>query len=162
MDLVYQELRRQARRFMQRERQGHLLQTTALAHEVYLRLVGQNRVSWQNRAHFYGIAANLMRRVLVDFARMEGKAKRGGKTIRVSLAEAAGAVEQRSVELIALDEALQSLSALAPRQGRVVELRFFGGLSNKEAAEALGVSTATVKNDWSLAKAWLYRELSNQ
>jgi RNA polymerase sigma factor (TIGR02999 family) len=147
---------------MQRERQGHLLQTAALVNEVYLRLIGQNRVSWQNRAHFYGIAAKLMRRVLVDFARTEGAGKRGGKTILVSLAEAAGAVEQRDVELVALDEALRTLSTLAPRQSLVVELRFFGGLSNEETAEALGVSSATVKHDWSLAKAWLHRELSKK
>jgi RNA polymerase sigma factor (TIGR02999 family) len=162
MALVYQELRRQARRFMQRERQGHLLQTTALVHETYLRLIDQSRVSWQNRAHFFGVAAEMMRRVLLDFARAERNAKRGGGTIRVSLGEAAGATEPREVELVALDDALKALSALAPRQSRVVEMRFFGGLSNEEAAKALGVSPATVRHDWSLAKAWLYRELSKQ
>jgi RNA polymerase sigma factor (TIGR02999 family) len=158
--LVYQELRRLARRFMQRERQGHLLQTTALVHEAYLRLIDQSHVSWQNRAHFYGVAAEMMRRALIDFARAEHNAKRGGGTIRVSLGEAAGRAQQRDVELVALDDALKTLSTLAPRQSRVVDLRFFGGLSNEEAAEVLGVSPATVRHDWSLAKAWLYRELS--
>lgn len=157
--LIYGELRRRASRYMQRERRDHLLQTTAVVHEAYLRLMDQRRVSWRNRAHFYGIAAELMRRVLVDFARAQYNAKRGGREIRVPLDEAAVAAEQRGVDVVALDDALKALAAVAPRQSRVVELRFFGGLDVEKTAQVLGVSPATVRHDWSLARAWLYREL---
>ncbi len=159
--LVYGELRRQARRHLRRERVGHTLQATALIHEAYVRLVDQRSVRWQNRAHFFAISAQLMRRILVDHSRGRHRAKRGGSAARVPLEDvllvAAG---QLDVDVLALDEALTRLAALEPRQAQVVELRFFGGLSIEETAAALGVSPATVKNDWNFAKAWLRREMS--
>jgi len=159
--LVHMELQRMARRYMAGERAGHLLQPTALVNEAYLRLIDWKNVDWQNRAHFFGLAAQIMRRILVDFARARGREKRGGEGIQVSLSEAANVASRRqSADLISLDDALQSLEKLNARHARVVELRFFAGLSLKETAEALDVSVGTVRRDWSLAEAWLYRELN--
>lgn len=159
--LVHAELRQLAKRYMAQERPGHLLQTTALVNEAFLRLVDWKNVRWQNRAHFYGVSAQLMRHILVDFARAQNYAKRGGKTCFVSLAEAADVLQEALPDLVALDAALDKLAALDPRQSRVVELRFFGGLSLEEIAEVLKVSLGTVKRDWSLAKLWLLHELSD-
>jgi RNA polymerase sigma factor (TIGR02999 family) len=157
--LVYKELHRLARRYMAGERPGHLLQTSALVNEAYMRLIDWKNVHWQNRAHFFGVAAKLMRHILVDFAHSLQYAKRGGGLLRVSLAEAENVAEKSSADLIALDEALQMLATLDARQSQVVELRFFGGLGLEEIAEVLKVSVGTVRRDWSLAKAWLYNEL---
>lgn len=159
--LVHAELHRLAKCYMAQERPGHLLQTTALVNEAFLRLVSWKNVRWQNRAHFFGVSAQLMRHILVDFARTENYAKRGGNTCFVSLAEAADVLQEALPDLVALDAALDKLAALDPRQSRVVELRFFGGLSLEEIAEVLKVSLGTVKRDWSLAKLWLLRELSS-
>jgi len=156
--LVYQELHRLARRYLARERSGHTLQTTALVNEAYLRLVDWKNVEWQNRAHFFGVSAQLMRHILVKFARDRSYLKRGGGAQQVTLAEAAF-VSERGADLIALDDALSALSELHPRQSQVVEMRFFGGLSNEEIAEVLKVSPGTVRRDWSMARAWLHREL---
>lgn len=157
--LVHKELHRIARRYMAAERPGHILQTTALVNEAYLRLIDWKNVEWQNRAHFFGLAAQLMRHILVDFARAQAREKRGGAGIQVSMSQA-DKVDGGQADLVALDEALKALEKLDPRQARVVELRFFGGLSHEEAAEALNVSLSTVKRDWNRAEAWLYRELS--
>jgi len=159
MPVVYDELRRQAGRYLKHERQGHTLQTTALVHEAYVRLIDQAGVQWQNRAHFYAIAAEMMRRILVDHARKRGAAKRGGDAVRVTLNEALNAPEKQDPDLIAVDEALTKLAAMDRQQARVVELRFFGGLNVEETAEVLGISERTVKRDWSVAKAWIRREL---
>lgn len=156
--LVYDELRRIASAYLRRERSDHTLQTTSLVHESYLRLVGQADLSWRNRAHFRAIAANTMRRVLVDHARARSAQKRGGGQ-RVALEDDAGITSARSVDVQAVDQALTRLAELDPQQARVVELRFFAGLSVEEAAAALGISTATVKRDWAMARAWLRREL---
>lgn len=158
--LVYEELRRLAHHYMGREHVGHMLQTTALVNEAYLRLADQNRMHWQNRAHFYAIAAQMMRRILVDYARKRRYAKRGGELFKVSLAEAAGLSEERAADVIALDEALKILAEIDPQQSRVVELRFFGGLTIEETAEVLALSHDMVKREWATAKAWLYREMS--
>jgi RNA polymerase sigma factor (TIGR02999 family) len=158
--LVHKELHRIARSHMARERPGHILQATALVNEVYLRLIDWKDVEWQNRAHFFGLAAQLMRHILVDFARARGRQKRDGGVVLVSLSAADQIGQPQSADLVALDEALKALEKLNARQARVVELRFFGGLSHEETAEALNVSVGTVKRDWSLAEAWLYRELS--
>jgi RNA polymerase sigma factor (TIGR02999 family) len=157
--LVYDQLRLAARRYMAHERPGHTLQTTALINETYLRLVNIRQVKWQNRAHFFAICAQLMRRILVDFARYRGYRKRGGNATRVNLDEALMISPEPSADLVALDEALQRLAEVDERKSRVVELRFFGGLSVKEAAEVLQVSADTVMRDWKLAKVWLLREL---
>ncbi len=157
--LVYRELRRLAKGYMRRERPSHILQTTALINEAYLRLIDWKQAHWRNRAHFFGVAAQLMRRILVDFARARHQEKRGGAVCHVSLDEAAAVSAERSAELIALDEALDRLAAIDPRRSRMVELRFFGGLSEDETAEALKVSPRTVRREWSLARAWLHREL---
>lgn len=159
MPLVYEELRRLARHYMRREQPGHTLQTSALVNEAYLRLVEQRRIDWQNRAHFFGIAAQLMRRILVDHARRHQYAKRGGGARQVALDEAAVVSGQRAAELLALDEALTALAVFDPRKGRIVEMRFFGGLTAEEAAEVLGVTTRTVEREWRKAKAWLHREI---
>lgn len=161
MPLVHGELRRMARRQMRRERDGHTLQTTALVNEVYLRLVDLSRVQWQDRAHFLAMSARLMRRVLVDHARSRGYLKRGGGAVRVSLTEALVVDDRRAPNLVALDDALDALAAVDERKSRVVEMRYFGGLSVAETAEALGVSPETVMRDWRLAKVWLLRELRN-
>ena len=160
MPLVYQELHRLAHQYMSRERPGHTLQTSALVNEAFLRLADQTDVQWQNRAHFVGIAGQMMRRILVDYARNRGYAKRGGSALQVSLDEELIVSEERSAEVVALDDALQSLARLDERKSRLVELRFFGGLSIEETAEVLGVSPGTVMRDWTLAKAWLRREMS--
>ena len=160
MPLVYGELRLMARRYMARQNPSHTLQTTALINEAYLKLVGQAEKHWQNRAHFFGVAAQAMRCILVDYARSRQYEKRGGGAQQVSLDEALTVSHERAAELVALDDALQELAKVDPRKCRVVELRFFGGLSVEETAEALKVSEVTVMRDWSLAKAWLHRELS--
>jgi RNA polymerase sigma factor (TIGR02999 family) len=158
--LVYEELRRQAARYLRHERAGHTLQTTALIHEAYLRLVDQRNVHWQNRAHFFGIAAQMMRRILVDHARTKKRAKRGGSDIRVSFSEATLKAPDQDLDIVALDEALEHLAEIDEQQSKIVELRFFSGLTVEESAEVLGFSPATVKRDWSMAKAWLHREIS--
>jgi len=159
MPLVYVELRKMAKRYMRGQPIGHTLQTTALIHEAYLKLVGQEEKRWQNRAHFFGMAAQAMRHILVDYARARHAAKRGGGAHEVSFDEAAMVTAERVAEVVALDDALDGLANLAPRQSRVVELRYFGGLSVKETAEVLGVSAESVKRDWRMAKVWLLREL---
>ncbi len=158
--LVYRELHRLAKGYLNRERPGHTLQTTALINEAYLRLIDWKDVRWQNRAHFFGVAAQLMRRILVDFARARYQDKRGAGARHVALDEAAAVAVERVAEFIALDEALDQLAVIDPRRSRMVELRFFGGLTEEETAEALKVSPRTVRREWSLARAWLYRELS--
>ncbi len=162
MPLVYEELRRLAHRYMGRENPGHTLQTTALVNEAYFRLVDQKHVHWQNRAHFFAISAQLMRRILIDHARSHRYAKRGGGAPRVSLDEGAVVVQEQAADLIALDDALKSLATIDERKSTIVELRFFGGLNVEETAEALKISTRTVMREWSLAKAWLYRTISNE
>ncbi|HEX7317646.1 MAG TPA: sigma-70 family RNA polymerase sigma factor [Pyrinomonadaceae bacterium] len=162
MPLVYAELRRLARLHLRHERPGHTIQPTALINEAYLRLVDLKDVHWQNRAHFFGIAAQAMRRVLVDHARARLAHKRGGGALQVSLAEVAAVAEAPTADLLALDEALEELAKVDPRKARVVELRFFGGLSVEETAEVLKVSAATVIHDWRMAKAWLYREVKHE
>ena len=157
--LIHRELRRLAKGYMRQERPGHILQTTALINEAYLRLIDWKDVRWQNRAHFFGVAAQLMRRILVDFARAHHRATRGGAMRQVSLDEAAAVSVERAAEFIELDEALDRLAVIDPRRSRMVELRFFGGLSEEETAEALKVSPRTVRREWSLARAWLRREL---
>jgi RNA polymerase sigma factor (TIGR02999 family) len=158
--LVYDELRRVARRHLQREQPGHVLQATALVHEVYLRLVDVDRMTLKNRAHFFAVAAKLMRQILVDHARRQHAGKRGGGVTIVGLEGASPAAQPPSVDVLALDEALDALSAIDVRQAGVVELRFFAGLGIGEAAEALEISTATVEREWAMAKAWLHRRLS--
>ncbi len=160
MPFVYDELRRLARSFLARERGSHTLQPTALVNEAYLRLVDQTRVNWQNRAHFYGIAARMMRRVLIDHARAHATEKRGGATIRLSLDDVQVPIEERATSFVALDEALERLEQMDERKCKVVEMRFFGGQSDQEIADFLGVTTRTVLRDWKKARLWLYRELS--
>lgn len=162
LPLVYGELRRLANGYMRGERDGHLLQTTALINEAYLRLMDWQNVEWKNRAQFFGIAAQMMRRVLVDFARSRRYAKRGGAAQQVSFDEAAIPERDRYAELVALDDALKTLAEVSPRQSLVVELRYFGGLSVEETADLLKVSTRTVIREWNLARAWLYRELRGE
>jgi len=157
--IVYEELRRQASRYLRQERPGHTLQTTALIHEAYLRLVDQKSVQWQNRAQFFGIAAQLMRRILVDHARTKHRAKRGGSAVRISLSDATAATQDANLDLVELDQALNRLAEIDPQQSKIVELRFFSGLNVEETAAALNISPATVKRDWSVAKAWLHREI---
>ncbi len=159
MPLVYDELRRLADHYLRRERPDHTLQPTALVHEAYLKLIDQTRVDWQNRAHFFGVAAQLMRRILVDHARRHQASKRGGFRQKLTLDEAVDYSQTRDVDLVKLDDALTALAKFDARQSRIVELRFFGGLTIEETAEALGISPATVKVDWSMAKAWLRREI---
>ena len=162
MPVVYTELRQLAHWYMRRERPGHTMQTTALIHEAYLRLVDQNQVRWQHQAHFFGIAARLMRQILIEHARSHTRAKRGGGVGTISLDEAAIVSQARATELLALDDALERLATIDPRKSRVVELRFFGGLSVEEAAIVLNVAPNTVLRDWRLAKAWLHREISHE
>lgn len=157
--LVYDEMRRIAANYLRGELPGHTLQPTALAHEAYFRLIDQRSVTWQNRAHFLALAAQAMRRILADHARRRGALKRGGGAARISVDDADVAADERAVDIQELDTALEDLARLEPRQSRVVELRFFGGLSIEECAEVLGVSQATVKRDWLVARAWLYRKL---
>ena len=161
LPIVYAELHRQAASFLRKERPGHTLQTTALIHEAYLRLVDQRVVNWQSRAHFFAAAAQVMRRILVDYAKAKRRRKRGGENIKLPLEEAEQvAAKEKAVDLIALDEALDKLAERDTQQARVVELRYFSGLSLEETAEALHVSRATVARDWEAARAWLHRELT--
>jgi len=161
MPLVYNELRRQASRYLRRERPGHTLQTTALIHEAYLRLVDQRGVSWQNRAHFFGIAAQAMKRILVDYAKARHRDKRGGAAENLPLDEARFIVTgEKGVDLIALDEALARLAKFDPQQASIVDLKFFGGFTIEEIAETLRISRATVKREWNSAKAWLHGEIA--
>ena len=161
--LVHGELHALASRYLSRERRDHTLQTTALVNEAYLKLAGQRNVDWQNRAHFFGIAAQLMRRILVDHARRDGRVKRGAGAPHVPIQDldppAAEAIDP--ADAVALDRALSRLEVMDPQQGRVVELRYFGGMTIEETAEVMGVSTATVKRDWAVARAWLYREITD-
>jgi RNA polymerase sigma-70 factor (ECF subfamily) len=159
LPLVYKELRRLAAGYLRREKPGQTLQPTALVHEAYMRLMKDRPDRWQNRAHFCAIAAHSMRQILIERARARGAAKRGGARHRVTLDDAFAAGENRSIDLLALDEALERLAALDPEQARLVELRFFGGLTVEETAEAMDISPATVKRHWTIAKAWLTREL---
>lgn len=161
MPLVYEELRRLAHKCMSRERPDHTMQTSALLNEAYLRLVDQKNIHWQDRSHFFGIAARLMRQVLVDYARKRRYAKRGGDAPRVPLDEAMIVSAERAADVVALDDALKGLAEIDPRQSQIVELRFFGGLSIEETAEVLGVSPGTVMRDWTLAKAWLRRDITS-
>lgn len=160
MPLVYQELRRLAARHMRGERPGHTLQTSALVNEAYLRLAGHEEMQWQNRAHFFAVAAQAMRRVLVDHARRRGNRKRGGGAHRVDIDEVLLVSAERAAEVVALDEALARLAEVAPRKSQLVELRFFGGLSVEETAEVLNVSPGTIMRDWTFAKAWLRKEIT--
>jgi len=160
MPLIDEELRRLAHHYMSRERAGHTLQTTALVNEAFVKLVNRKNLQWQNRAHFFGLAAQVMRTILVDHARSHSSAKRGGGARNLELDEALLVSQQRASEVVALDEALNQLALIDPRQSRIVELRFFGGLTVEEAAEVLHVSPVTIKREWSTAKAWLYRELA--
>jgi RNA polymerase sigma factor (TIGR02999 family) len=160
MPLVYDELKRLAGSYLRRERPNHTLQSAALVNEAYLRLVDQKQVQWQNRAHFFGIAAQMMRRILVDHARSHKAAKRGAGLPGLALDEAFAEAQGRSIDLLGLDDALQRLEKIDPEQGKIVELRFFSGLSIEETATVLGISPATVKRDWAAARAWLYREVS--
>ncbi len=162
LPLVYDELRKLARRYLQRERPGHTLQSTALVHEAYLRMIDQHDVSWQGRAHFFGIAAQMMRRILVDHARGRDAAKRGAGACKLTLDEDLLAPAERDINLVALDQALDTLAKLDSQQGRIVELRFFAGLSIEETAEVLKISPATVKRDWAMAKAFLSRQLKTE
>jgi RNA polymerase sigma factor (TIGR02999 family) len=162
MPVVYDELRRLAHSHLRRERAGHTLQTTALVNEAYLRLIDQRSVQWQNRAHFFGIASQLMRRILVDHARALHYLKRGGGAHRVSLDEAMVVSAQRAADVLALDDALTALATIDQRKSQIVEMRFFGGLSIEETAEVLAVSPGTIMRDWTLAKAWLHREISKE
>ena len=157
---VYRELRRRAGAYLRHERQDHTLQPTALVHEAYVRLVGQERVAWQNRAHFFGIASQMMRRVLVDYAREHEAAKRPGAGVKVMLDDRIGAAQPRACEFIALDQALVELTSIDPRQGQIVELRYFGGLSEQDVGEVLSISRATVTREWQTARAWLYRRIT--
>jgi RNA polymerase sigma factor (TIGR02999 family) len=159
MPLIYAELRKLARRQMQRERLGHTLQATALVHEAYLRLIDQRQVHWQNRAQFFAVAAQVMRRIVVDYARRRRRVKRGGEVTHVALDEAALITPMQAPQVLALDDALCRLAALDERKSRVVEMRYFGGLTVEEVAAVVGVSENTVISDWALAKAWLRREL---
>jgi len=162
MPLVYEELHRLAHQYMRRESPGHTLQTSALVNEAFVKLVDQRNVRWQNRAHFFGIAAQLMRRILVDHARGRHTAKRGGGVQAISFDDGLYVSDERSAEVVAVHEALEQLSKFDSRKGQIVELRFFGGLSIDETAEVLAVSPGTVMRDWTLAKAWLHREMSSE
>jgi RNA polymerase sigma factor (TIGR02999 family) len=163
LPLVYDELHRQAHRFLRRERKNHTLQTTALIHEAYLKLVEQSRVKWQNREHFFAISANVMRRILVNYANARQRKKRGGSAEMLDLDESLLIVpEKTEVDLLGLDEALTRLGELDKQQEQIVELRYFGGLTIEETADVLGVSPATIKRDWRMTKAWLHRELSRK
>jgi RNA polymerase sigma factor (TIGR02999 family) len=162
MPLVYEELRRLAHHYLRQERSDHTLQSTALVHEAYLRLAGQSAPQWQNRAHFFGVAAQLMRHILVDHARSRLAAKRGAGVPRLALDPEIALPQQREVDLVALDDALSKLETLDPQQSRLIELRFFGGLSIEETAVVLGISPASVKREWATARAWLQREIKRK
>ena len=162
LPLIYNELRSLASNYLRRERSEHTLQPTALVHEAYMRLVDQTQVNWQNRAHFFGVAAQMMRRILVDHARAHQAEKRGGEIRKVSLDESVDSVAERSSELIALDDALVELATFDEMKSRIIELRYFGGLTVEETAEALGVTPVTIKRHWRMAKAWLFGKIKNQ
>jgi RNA polymerase sigma factor (TIGR02999 family) len=162
MPLVYEELRRLAHHYLRQERPDHTLQSTALVHEAYLRLAGQNPPQWQNRAHFFGIAARIMRQILVEYARGRSTAKRGGNAVTLTLDEAVAVPQGMDVDVVALDRALTELSGLDAQQGRIVELRFFAGLTIEDTSEVLGISPATVKRDWAAARAWLFRAMTGE
>jgi RNA polymerase sigma factor (TIGR02999 family) len=159
MPLVYKQLRQIAKQHLKRERTGHTLETTAVIHEAYLKLIDQRSATWKNRNQFFAVAAQVMRRVLVDYGRSRRTSRRGGRELKVSLSEALGLRTQRDLDIVALSEALDRLAVLDPRKARVVELRYFGGLTIEEAAEVLGLSPATVKTEWAMAKAWLFQTL---
>ena len=159
LPLVYGELRRIARNYMRRQNPGHTLQTTALVNEAYMRLVDSNRVNWQDRNHFFAVSAQLMRRILVDFARKKNSQKRGGDHLIVTLDERVENLAETGTDMVALDEALSRLAEFSPRQSRVIELRFFAGLNEEQIAEVLDISARTVRRDWQIARAWLFREL---
>ena len=161
MPIVYDELRRLAGAFMRRQSPGHTLQTTALVNEAYLRLIDSDKVNWQSRTHFFAISAQLMRRILVDAARRKQSQKRGGDRLQVTLDERFDIPLESETDMVALDDALKRLSELSPRQSRIVELRYFGGLTEEQVAGTLEISTRTVRRDWSVARAWLYRELTS-
>ena len=160
LPLVYRELRRQAAGYLRQERQDHTLQPTALVHEAYLRLVGQRRIAWQNRLQFYGVAAQMMRRILIDHARSHKATKRPGAGVRVLLEERLGATQPRDYDLLALDQVLNELATIDRRGSQIVELRYFGGLSEQEVAKVLAISRSTVTREWQSARAWLYRRLT--
>lgn len=161
LPLVYDELHRQTARFLHKERENHTLQATALIHEAYLKLIGQKKVKWQNRSHFFAIASTAMRRILVDYARERQREKRGGNLENLAIDDAMQiSANEKNIDLVALDEALNRLAKMNERQARVVELRYFSGLSNDETAEVLKVSNATVRNDWNIAKAWLKLQIA--
>ncbi|CAN5825313.1 sigma-70 family RNA polymerase sigma factor [soil metagenome] len=161
LPFVYDELHRQASRYLRKERGDHTLQTTALIHEAYMKLIDQNEVEWQNRAHFFAIAAQTMRRILVDYARTRKREKRGGDDVKLQLDDAINiSAKEKSIDLVALDEALNRLAEFDERQARVVELKYFSGMTEEETAEVLDISPATVRRDWNMAKAWLYGQLS--
>lgn len=162
MPLVYEELRRLARHYLRQERSDHTLQSTALVHEAYLRLAGGNAPNWQNRAHFFGVAAHIMRQILVEHARGRDAAKRGGNVCKLALDDAVAPLQQIDVDVVALDRALTELTELDAQQGRIVELRFFGGLTIEDTSEVLGISPATVKREWVTARAWLYRAMTGE
>jgi RNA polymerase sigma factor (TIGR02999 family) len=162
LPIVYEELRRLAHGYMQNEREAHTLQATALVHEAYLQLVDWKNVSWQSRAHFFAAAAQMMRKILVDYARRHNAIKRGGGAVTIALDDAVSFAKRNEIDLIPLDDALDDLAGFDPQQARIVELRFFGGLSIGETAHALGISESTVKRDWKIAKAWLYSRLNPQ
>ena len=162
LPLIYNELRRVADGYLRRDRPGHTLQATALVNEVFLRLIDQSQVNWQNRAHFFGAAANLMRQILIQHARANHAAKRGGERQKLYLDEVGDMAQSGDLDLVALDDALRDLEAIAPRQCRIVELRYFGGLTIEETGEVLSISPATVKREWTMAKAWLRREISHR
>ena len=161
LPFVYDELHRQAARYLRRERSDHTLQTTALIHEAYMKLIDQREVRWQNRAHFFAVAAQAMRRILVDYARTRKREKRGGDDVKLQLDEAIEIpAKEKNIDLVALDEALNRLATYDERQARVVELRYFSGMTEEETAEVLGTSPATVRRDWNMAKAWLHHQLT--
>ena len=162
MPLVYDELHKLASRYLRRERQDHTLQTTALVHEAYLKLVDQRNANWENRVQFFAVSAQLMRRILVDYARRHRASKRGGDLYRLSLDDALVSTEEKDAELLGLDEALDRLAAIDPQQSRVVELRIFAGLTLEETGQALNISPRTVRREWNMAKAWLHRQIKNQ
>jgi RNA polymerase sigma factor (TIGR02999 family) len=162
MPLVYEELRRLAHHYLRKERADHTLQSTALVHEAYLRLAGQNAPQWQNRAHFFGIAAHIMRQILVEYARGRNTDKRGGNAVTLTLDDAVAISQGMNTDVVALDKALTELSDLDAQQGRIVELRFFAGLTIEDTSEVLGISPATVKRDWVTARAWLFRAMTGE
>jgi len=160
LPVVYEELRRLARHYLHLERPGHTLQSTALVHEAYVRLVGQNPPEWKDRAHFFGVAARLMRQILVDHARINRAEKRGGDSLKLTLNEGVIGAKSKDLDLLALDDALNGLAQISPQQSQIIELRFFSGLSIEDTSEVLGISPATVKRSWTAARAWLFREMN--